>query len=1024
MTDSSSAAVIESLPLSPEQRWAKDAKAVVLHARLEGVLDPDRFRDALQFVIGRHAVFAQSFQIVAGYRSLRMLPLTMPRMPVWCAEDWREPRPGTWTGLLEEAHKAAFDFGAGITVKAWLLRTGDAEWQFILSAAPLVADRQSLIQLLNETIEALEDHPLEDAFQYTQFVVWRQELEADAEEGRSYWSSFLREPPAPPHLPFRTALVARGHRSISQLIDADRLVSLAAYARDKNIALEAIAQAAWWFLLARLSGNHGYAAAWLHDCRRDYEPMADGIGVFEKLLPLHITLDLEGSFQIWLERWTKVLDAHREAQEFWPVEDPPQRGHLHFGFAFTELPGTQDRALKWRLAHLSEPCSVCELTLDFAYGSVKEEAEISLHYDAARYRQEALQRLLEQYIYVLGEVAERSHLALKDLPIELVPAAPALEGAKVDFGPELLPQRIARFAREAPDEEALRCGEIKLSYAQLDRRVAGLAGWLREQGAGPGAIIALTSKRSVELIVALLAIWRVGAAYVPLDPNWPAARREAVLADARPLLILDETNWKTGEGVDSAQPFTARKVDLAYLLYTSGSTGAPKGVAVGHGQLANYVAAASETMNLGESGHWAMIGSIAADLGNTALFGALANGACLVVAQDADLESGDAFSGFLSKQAIDGLKIVPSQLEALLEGLTETRLPKTLVLGGEPLPFSLIRKVHALSPDCRIYNHYGPTETTIGVMIHAIDASSAQEEDFAPLTAALPNCRVYVLDERLKPVPVGALGELCVGGSQLARYTDAEAQGAYIDDPFLPGERLYRSGDLACRLAEGGLRILGRMDQQVKIRGFRVEPAEIEQALGAQSGVRQAVVMAREGQLCAYLVADDGLDGESGRQILRAELLNRLPDYMVPAHFIFVESFPRLESGKIDRRTLTTLKLAEAGSAHGLPSDALEAFLCHSMCELLKRQSIGTEEDFFDLGGHSLLVIKLLARIRQSLELDIPPSVFFDFATPKALATALRRHATDVDRLEKLASLGKPVLIEAAPSGVREQEAL
>jgi amino acid adenylation domain-containing protein len=983
-----------SWALTPEQRLAERGGGAFLRAALRGVPDRTRLLAALHAATARHEIFDLRFGAAPGFRGLRMRKAPRPCAPILREEDCR--------GLSPEALLAATrrELAAPDSplLAALLLRSGEEEWELALVCAALAADRLGLATVLVDICEIYAGADLEEPFQYLQFVEWRQALEAEAEDQRRYWSPYFEriDPPLPP---FRATRASGDHASARLALAPKLLSSLHSLALARSVDLETLTQAAWWALLARFCGEGRHASSWLHDCRRDYDVMASAVGVFEKPLPLHIDASFEESFEQWLERFSRALDAHREAQEFWPVDDPPQKAHLQFLFAYVEPPPLRADGPVSRIVELSAPPGTFELAAQFRR-SEAGDAVVELYYDAARYRPEAAALLLRRYAMMLEGAARAPTRPLRQIVLD-EPACPAaLVGEAVDFGDEPLPLRIARFAVETPEAPALQSsGGATLSYAALEERVARVAAGLQARGVSRGARIALGLPRSVDLVVALLAIWRVGASYVPIDQGWPHARREAVLADAALVCALYELDTYELADTDCA-PVAIGLEDVAYTLYTSGSTGTPKGVVVGQGQLLNYVCGASRAMELDAVRRWALVGGVSADLGNTALFGALANGACLVVADDADLQDGAAFARFLREREIDGLKITPSQLDALLDGAPQPHLPRKLVLGGEAPSEALLQLVASLAPDCEIFNHYGPTETTVGVMVHRV---TGKDGETAPLDVVLPNNRVYVLDADLRPVPTGAIGEICVAGAQLGRYLRADERGAFVDDPFAPRGRLYRTGDLACLLPEGGLRLLGRADDQLKIRGFRVEPAEIASALLGLPGVRQAFVAPRGEELCVYLVAD--VDRENGWRDLRGLLSERLPEHMLPRHAVFVETFPRLASGKIDRAALGKLDLSSAAPRRlAAPRDTLETLLCEGMAELLKREAIGVDEDFFDLGAHSLLVIKLVARIRRLLGIEIAPAIVFDHPTASELASRLRADV-DPERLAKLAAL-------------------
>lgn len=1042
---------IRSVPLSPEQRAllplvaaqaSQGSAAVLLAAALEGPLDVARLRAAVAGTLGAHEVLRSPIRDVAGYRGPRQL-CTEAMPPL----DWQQADlcatgvpPTALADWLEDFGRAPLVHAQGRLVRVGLARTGEQRHTLALAASALVADRGSLHNLFDQLALAYAGEQAvapEDLFPYARFAEWRQALaqDADAPSGRAYWDRYLSDAPAAPRLPLRQAgAPVPGAQRVraAQPIDAGLAARIEALANAQGSSAERILQAVWWLLLARLNAS-GFIGGWQHDCRRDYALMRGAVGVFDKILPVRVEPVSDLPFAQWLDRLDRTADAHIEGQEYWPVDAPPTEAHRVAGFAFHEAPRRHGVELQWQLSALPGPASCFELALQAGWGA--QGGELCVLADGARYSQAAVERLLMQ-LRTLLEAA----IAQPAAPVSaLSPVGPrecelllAMNDTVADFGAVTLAGRIAHWAHTTPHAAALEAGGRRLSYLELDRRIDGLAHWLQARGVVPGALVALELPRSLELVLAIFACWRAGAAYVPLEPQWPEARREAVLADARPALVLRADAGRSASAwpeaaiadfdpaaFDDKAPAPASALhDLAYVLYTSGSTGRPKGVAIEQGQLLNYVAAASQAMDLARCRRWALSSSVVADLGNTALFCSFFHGACLVVADAHEVQDAEAFARFMARHEIDALKIVPSHLEALLE-CASPRLPGTLVLGGEPAPRTLVERIGRLAPQCRVFNHYGPTEATVGVMVHALGAAPAPE--VLPLTRVLANNRVHVLDEALRLVPAGALGQLYIGGAQLCRgYHQREVDGAFVADPFRPGERLYRTGDLACVLPEGGLRLVGRADHQVKIHGFRVEPAEVEAVLLAQPGVRQAVVLAVPDAagamaLTAFFVAE-GVAAAA----LRERLATLLPAPMVPARFTAVADFARLPNGKIDRLALHAPGPAAAPSqAQVAPRDALEAVLAECMAMLLGRTALGIDEDFFELGGHSLLVIKLVARIRKQLGVEIAPGLVFDRPSVAALAEALRAASPDAAQLEQRAQAQRA---GAQPESAHEME--
>ncbi|MGO1080517.1 non-ribosomal peptide synthetase [Inquilinus sp. CA228] len=1032
MTDLALSAGAETWPLGPEQRVAAEHPddAATLIVGIAGDLDEARLRAALLRVAGRHEILRTAFVAVPGFRGLRARPLDAPAEPAWAALDLRGRTDAADAMATDLAAQSGFDLGSGRTLRAALYRLGDSDWRLALLASPLVADRGALDLIhraLRDEYAGAAVPANEDGVAYAQYVEWRAEMAADedAVEGRRYWQNHLGSS-APPalHLPYRNRETGAGARASREAaIDAAVAQRLAELATARDIGLDVVLQAAWWALLARITGRAELVAGWQHDCRRDYDAFAETVGPFDKVLPLWLTADPAEPFAAFLDRLVPLLDSHRGWQEHWAVEAPGRSDHLVVGFRVAG-PAADDGA--WRLVSADGP-QPFELALQAGLAEDGSLRTVALHWDGGRYDDAAMAILLEQVVTLLSELPDQL-----DTPLGTLSPVGAAERARLLAfdataqapapGPSL-PALIARWGRETPTAPALAGNGITLDYAGLNARVDGLAGWLVAHGVGRESVVALDMARSAEMVVALLAVWRAGGAYLPLDPQWPQARRQLLLDQARPVLVLTDAADPVVSDIIPvhplaaaiAEPASAALPDLgeddraAYVLFTSGSTGTPKGVVIEHGQLRTYVEAVSAALGLPGCRRFALTSTVAADLGNTVLFGALRHGACLAVADEAEMADGAAFAGVLRRHDIDCAKLVPSHLAALLDA-PEPALPATLILGGEGTSKALVDRILAAAPQCRVFNHYGPTETTVGVLVHAHDLSApAWAGDALPLSRPLAGSEVLVLDAAGRLAPTGAVGELHIGGAQLCRgYLHGDPAGAFVDHPFREGRRLYCSGDLARHLPDGSLQVVGRVDHQVKIRGFRVEPGEVEAALQALDGVQQAVVVVHrpeggEARLVGFVTL---ASGEVDAAALRPALAARLPGPMVPAQIVALDRMPRLANGKIDRRGLPDPATLAESSAKVAPRDAVETLLRQVAAELLERpaEAIGVTDDFFDIGGNSLQVIKLVARIRKLFQLDVPPGIVFDHPSIAALAQALRGHAAP-GRIDQIATL-------------------
>ncbi|SOZ01047.1 non-ribosomal peptide synthetase [Cupriavidus taiwanensis] len=1019
--------------LGREQRAlpAHAATPVTLSATIEGPLDAQRLQRALYRVAARHPATGLVFGPVEGLRGLRQH--FAGALPAW---------------------SLAGPAGAEPALQAALQSRDDRRAQLTLTARALAADGPSLVILLREVAQAYADDaaPAGAApLPYADYLDWTDGLaQENTEAGAGYWQAVGERLAGldAPRLPWQRAGDAN-HALAAQYAElpAAEAAAVAEWAAALGQPLSHALQAAWWLLLARLDPAAAFCAGWQHDCRDDFDVLAGAVGRYEALLPVTVQPDMAAPFADWLAAFGAQLQQHLDWREHCPAEAsagaPARVGFCCSGPA----------SIQWQLGDLHWRADTPRALLPGLALALQVHVEggmprqLVLHHAESVHGADAMACLLDQYRELLQTLRAAPHTAVGALPLATAAErvrADAMHAPALHVGAQVLPQRLAHWAAERPHAPALSAPGLQLSYAGLARAVGAVARQLPALGLRPGQPVGLLLPRSGELVVALLAVMRAGAAYLPLDPAWPPQRRAQILADAGATLVLTDAAHASAAGplphadiaallaagTDAAAAQALPAVDAgqpAYVLYTSGSTGTPKGVAITHGQLLNYAAASGQALRLDRCQRFGLTSTVAADLGNTTLFGALWHGACLCVADEADMRHAAAFAAFVAREHVDCLKIVPSHLDALLDGDTEPLpLPAhaTIVLGGEAASPALLQRLRARMPQARLYNHYGPTETTVGILVHhagrAAEAADAANAPL-PLTQVLANCEAYVRTATGNLAAVGETGELYLGGAQLcAGYlSGAAAEAAFVAHPDRPGQRLYRSGDLARYLPRGGIELIGRADHQVKVRGFRIECGEVEQALAALPGVRQAVVMlvATSGgapQLAAWIVADDATAAaDTGRaaalrHALRHALAERLPEAMIPALWFAVPALPRLPNGKVDRRALAQAAGAAAASPAGParePESELEALLLDQLRDLLGAPGLAVHQDLFEAGGHSLLVIKLVARNRKLLRLEIAPAVVFDAPDAAALARALRSASPDPQGLETLAGL-------------------
>jgi amino acid adenylation domain-containing protein len=504
---------------------------------------------------------------------------------------------------------------------------------------------------------------------------------------------------------------------------------------------------------------------------------------------------------------------------------------------------------------------------------------------------------------------------------------------------------------------------------------------------------------------------------VPLNPQHPAARLSSQLAQSNVSILI--TNGAApvefaGELIDldsdrsllldqpdvDPAPVNA---DLAYVIYTSGSSGLPKGVAVGHRALVNYTQFILRRLHVTEPLHFATVSTITADLGNTCIFPALVSDGCLhLISYDMAMEAA-LFSAYVAKHPIDVLKIVPSHLNALLASAAPDILPrKYLILGGEALSWELVDRIFETKPACKVINHYGPTETTVGSL--TFDVRPHEQSLTTPIGQPIANTQAYILDPQLNLAPTGVAGELYIGGAGLScGYLNqpAETAARFVPNPFSiePGARLYRTGDMARYLSDQNVEFLGRIDHQVKVRGFRVELREIEVVLLKHNNVREAVVIAEMQRLVGYVVASGSKP--PGVEELRKFLSQHLPDYMIPATFVFLKTLPLTANGKIDRARLPAPEEArpDLERVFVAPRTVVEKQLAGIWSEFLKFDEMGVHDNFFELGGHSLLATQVVSRIRKTFNCEILLRSLFESPTIAQLAAQIEASPADTERL-------------------------
>jgi len=1048
------------LSFAQERLWLLERLqpgAAVYHlagaARLTGRLDAPALHRALAVVVKRHEALRTSFPEVGDRAVQRIAPVEVPELPVIALSDL--------AGAEREAERLAaaeavrpFDLARGPLLRARLLRFGSERHLLLLTLHHLIADEASLALLVDELATAyaafcrgLEPALAATPLQYADFAVWQRErLRGAALESRlTWWTERLAGLPSldlPTDRPRPAVRGARGAVAAAPLPHplAERIAGLAPAVSATSFM---IFLAAFQALLSRITGAADLAVG-CPVSNRDGSRMEGAIGLFVNTLVLRADTSGDPAFRELLARVRETTLAAQEHGDL-PFEAlverlQPERS-LGRNPLFETAFALQRRPARLRVAGLDlEPFAVPTGTVkfDLTLLAVAGEGQLLLALEHATdlFDRTTAERLLGQLTHLLAGVLEEPDRRLSDLPL-LSPAErhqALFEWGAGEAAPALyvpVHHQVEAWAASTPEAVAVASVAGAFTYRELVRRSRRLASVLAARGVGPDAVVAVALERSAEAVIAALAILQAGGVYLPLDPSHPPERLSAIVEDSGARLLiageslaaalpahpaerlaLDHFAWEDAGALRAAaEPGPA---DLAYLIYTSGSTGTPKGAALTHGGLANLVEAQRKIFALGPGTRILQFSPPIFDASIFELVMALASGGTLYVARQHDVLPGPGLIALLEDAAITHLTIPPSALAALPDA--PLLILRQLVVAGEACPPGVVRR---WAPGRRFSNAYGPTECTVWVTVGEIGPAEPQP----PIGRPVRGFDVHVLGPDLAPAPSQVPGQLAVSGRGLARgywrRPELTAQ-SFVPHPWAvePGQRLYLTGDLVRFRADGQLEFLARIDQQVKLRGFRIELGEIEAALVLYPGVRESIALVRddvpgEKRLVAYLVPARQ-PGPTGSE-LRAFLQAKLPDYMVPSAFVALEAIPLTGTGKADRRALPAPSGPEGPRT--APRTPVERVVAEIWAETLGlgRDDLGLEDDFFALGGHSLVAARVVARMREQLGIELPLSALFTYSTVAELAAEADRARGALDLAEVLAA--QPLLSQAGDGG-------
>jgi mycobactin peptide synthetase MbtE len=1008
---------------------------ICLSYRLGGVIDAERLHGALNAVAQRHPILRTTYR--ADENGEPTATVHDDLTPGWTAHDLSDKsaraRKLRLEVLAQREFGTAFDLSSDSPLRITLIKTGPAEHVMLLVAHHIAWDDGSWRVFFTDLTRAYTGAQLAETPRVTASDA------PDADADLAYWREVLANPPEPLELPGPTgSVVPSGFRSQRNTVrlSADTVQRVSALARETGSTPYMVLLAAFGALIYRYThtddflvatpvlnrdtdetiGYHGntvamrlrpHGSAGFRELVAAARDTAIGAFAHQRVNLDRVVAELNPDRRHGAERMTRVSFGFREPDGggFCPdgvaCERADLRGH------FTQLP----------LGFMVE--------LD-ASGAVVEAEHLTEVMDA-----ELAAQMLRHFAVLLdGALAEPDRPLSR---LELFTADDAewvravSTGEQFDTPATTLTALVSEQAARTPDATAVVYEGRHYTYREINESANRLAHWLIEQGIGTEDRVAVLLEKSPELVITALGIVKAGAVYLPVDPTYPEDRITYILDDSDPKTILREPvtgleNYPVTDPTDADRARPLRPGNTAYLIYTSGSTGLPKGVPVPHRPIAEYFVWFGGDYQVTEDERLLQVASQSFDVSIGEIFGMLSAGARLVIPKPGGLGDIGYLTDLLRNEGITSMHFVPSLLGLFLSlpGVNEWRTLQRVPIGGEALPGEIADKFLATF-DSLLHNFYGPTETVLNCTRYKVEGK--QGARIVPIGKPKINTTIHLLDDALQPVPVGVIGEIYIGGTHVAHgyhHRPGLTAERFVADPFNPGGRMYRSGDLARRNADGDIEFIGRADEQVKIRGFRIELGEVSAAISVDPSVGQAVVVVNDlpslgKSLVAYITPSaDAEHVEIDR--IRARVTAALPEYMIPAAFVELAEIPITAHGKIDRRALPEPQIQSATEFRA-PDTETEHEIVALFAELLERDRVGADDSFFDLGGHSLLATKLVAAVRARCGVELGVADVFEHATVAGLAAK-------VDELRASgAGAGLPSIVATAHDGPSQMSA-
>ncbi|MBI8016921.1 amino acid adenylation domain-containing protein, partial [Pseudomonas aeruginosa] len=1038
---------VAELPLSHAQQrmwflWKLEPESAAYHLpsvlHVRGVLDRAALQQAFDWLVLRHETLRTRFEEVDGQARQTILA-NMPLRIV--LEDCAGASEATLRQRVAEEIRQPFDLARGPLLRVRLLALAGQEHVLVITQHHIVSDGWSMQVMVDELLQAYaaarrgEQPTLAPlTLQYADYAAWHRAWLDSGEGARQldYWRERLGAEQPVLELPadrVRPAQASGRGQRLDMALPVPLSEELLACARREGVTPFMLLLASFQVLLKRYSGQSDIRVG-VPIANRNRAEVERLIGFFVNTQVLRCQVDAGLAFRDLLGRVREAALGAQAHQDL-PFEQlvdalQPERNLSHsplFQVMYNHQSGERQDAQVDGLHIESFAWDGAAAQFDLALDTweTPDGLGAALTYATDLFEARTVERMARHWQNLLRGMLENPQASVDSLPmLDAEERGQLLEGWNATAAEYPLQRGVHRLFEEqverTPTAPALAFGEERLDYAELNRRANRLAHALIERGVGADRLVGVAMERSIEMVVALMAILKAGGAYVPVDPEYPEERQAYMLEDSGVELLLSQSHLKLplAQGVqridlDQADAWLENHAEnnpgvelngenLAYVIYTSGSTGKPKGAGNRHSALSNRLCWMQQAYGLGVGDTVLQKTPFSFDVSVWEFFWPLMSGARLVVAAPGDHRDPAKLVELINREGVDTLHFVPSMLQAFLqdEDVASCTSLKRIVCSGEALPADAQQQVFAKLPQAGLYNLYGPTEAAIDVTHWTC---MEEGKDAVPIGRPIANLACCILDGNLEPVPVGVLGELYLAGRGLARgYHQRPGLTAerFVASPFVAGERMYRTGDLARYRADGVIEYAGRIDHQVKLRGLRIELGEIEARLLEHPWVREAAVLAVDGrQLVGYVVLES--EGGDWREVLAAHLAASLPEYMVPAQWLALERMPLSPNGKLDRKALPAPEVSVAQAGYSAPRTAVERTLAEIWQDLLGVERVGLDDNFFSLGGDSIVSIQVVSRARQA-GLQLSPRDLFQHQNIRSLALAAKAGAATAEQ--------------------------